>query len=126
VDRWIAISYKSNLTGQSMPIPFHRNLKSLIALLIPLVLVLGSARLLATDMYLTFEYGKDGFPADAYGLPTGNALTSPDQYTMCAHLLMTCSSQTFDGDGIHLTGNGLHADADVFQSVLRKFSYHLN
>lgn len=42
-------------------------LKSLVVTLVPLVLMLGAARLLTTDTFLTFEYGKPDFPEDAYG-----------------------------------------------------------
>jgi integral membrane protein (TIGR01906 family) len=42
-------------------------LNMLVILLIPLLLVLGSVRLLVTDQYLAFEYGKASFPLDLYG-----------------------------------------------------------
>jgi len=44
-----------------------RLLKILIILSLPILLVLGSVRLVATDQYLAFEYSKAGFPADPYG-----------------------------------------------------------
>lgn len=50
-----------------MNIPFTRFLQILIAVLIPILLILGSVRLLITDQYLTFEYGKASFPADPFG-----------------------------------------------------------
>jgi len=47
--------------------PITRFLQVLIILLTPLVLVLGSVRLLATNQYLSFEYGKLSFPPDRFG-----------------------------------------------------------
>ena len=44
-----------------------RLLKILIILTVPILLVLGSVRLVATDQYLAFEYSKASFPADPYG-----------------------------------------------------------
>lgn len=45
----------------------HLVLKTLIILLVPLIIVPGVVRLLATDQYLTFEYGKSDFPKDVFG-----------------------------------------------------------
>jgi len=42
-------------------------LRILFILLVPLVIVLGSIRLLATNPYLAFEYRKVDFPADTFG-----------------------------------------------------------
>lgn len=42
-------------------------LKILIILLVPLIIVPGVVRLLATDQYLAFEYGKSDFPKDLFG-----------------------------------------------------------
>jgi integral membrane protein (TIGR01906 family) len=47
--------------------PIARSLQILIALLLPVLLVFGSVRLLTTDRYLAFEYGKASFPADPFG-----------------------------------------------------------
>jgi integral membrane protein (TIGR01906 family) len=46
---------------------YTRFLQSLIIVLLPVLLVIGSVRLLNTDEYLTFEYGKASFPADPFG-----------------------------------------------------------
>ena len=46
---------------------YTRFLQSLIIVLLPVLLVIGSVRLLNTDEYLTFEYGKTSFPADPFG-----------------------------------------------------------
>jgi integral membrane protein (TIGR01906 family) len=42
-------------------------LKNLMVLLIPLVIVLGSVRLVATEAYLSFEYGRTDFSEDPFG-----------------------------------------------------------
>ncbi len=42
-------------------------LKVLTILLVPLITVPGVVRLLATDQYLAFEYGKSDFPKDIFG-----------------------------------------------------------
>jgi integral membrane protein (TIGR01906 family) len=44
-----------------------RRLRQLILILVPLVVILGAVRLLASDAYLSFEYGKKSFPADRFG-----------------------------------------------------------
>lgn len=50
-----------------MPDSLVNLFKTLLVLFIPVILVIGSIRLLVTDGYLTFEYGKSSFPADVYG-----------------------------------------------------------
>ena len=46
---------------------YTRFLQSLIIVLLPVLLVIGSVRLLNTDEYISFEYGKASFPADPFG-----------------------------------------------------------
>ena len=41
--------------------------KLLIIILVPLVIIGGSIRIMSTDAYLAYEYGKDDFPPDTYG-----------------------------------------------------------
>lgn len=50
-------------------------LRVLLTVLIPLLLVLGSARLLMTPLWLQFEYNRPGFPVDVYGFTTEDRLT---------------------------------------------------
>jgi len=57
-----------------MPAAVSRTLQALIALLLPVVLVIGSIRLVATDAYLAFEYGRADFPADGLGFDAGQRL----------------------------------------------------
>jgi integral membrane protein (TIGR01906 family) len=42
----------------------------LVALAVPAILVLTGFRVLATDTFVDWELGRDGFPRDAYGLDT--------------------------------------------------------
>jgi integral membrane protein (TIGR01906 family) len=42
----------------------------LIALAVPAILVVNGFRVLATDTFVEWELGRDGFPADPYGLDT--------------------------------------------------------
>lgn len=57
-----------------MSAPFARSLQILVTLLLPVLLVLGSVRLLITDQYLAFEYGKASFPADPFGFDRSQRL----------------------------------------------------
>jgi integral membrane protein (TIGR01906 family) len=50
-----------------MPDSLVNLFKTLLVLFIPVILVIGSIRLLVTDGYLAFEYCKTSFPADPYG-----------------------------------------------------------
>lgn len=57
-----------------MSTPFARFLQILITLLVPVLLVLGSVRLLISDEYLAFEYGKTSFPGDPFGFDRAQRL----------------------------------------------------
>lgn len=46
----------------------------LVALCVPVVLVLGSVRLVMTPLFMQFEYTRAGFPADVYGFTTEDRL----------------------------------------------------
>jgi len=43
----------------------------LIALVVPPTLVVNALRVLATDTFVRFEYDREGFPSDRYGLTDG-------------------------------------------------------
>lgn len=49
--------------------------RTVIVTALPLALVLINARLLMTDAYLRWEYGRPGFPADGYGFSQEERLT---------------------------------------------------
>ena len=62
--------------------------KIVAVFLIPVILILGSARALATDTYLAFEYGKASFPPDLYGFTSQQRfiLASTNIHYVRAHL----------------------------------------
>ena len=43
-------------------------LVAVVALAVPPILVVNALRVLANDSFVRFEYGREGFPADRYGL----------------------------------------------------------
>jgi len=107
-----------------MPNFTTRILKTLLVLLIPIILVLGSARLLATDAYLAFEYGKASFPHDSYGFTPQQRfiLASTNIHYVRAHLPNDeLSKQTLNGVPVYNEREVMHmADVKaVFQVILR-------
>lgn len=52
-----------------------RILRTIIILLIPMIIILGVVRILATSTYLSFEYGKSSFPVDQFGFDPAMRLT---------------------------------------------------
>ena len=107
-----------------MPTLLTKILKTLLILLVPLILMLGSALLLATDQYLAFEYGKASFPPDAFGFTQQQRfdLASSNIHYVRAHLpSSTLSNQTRNGTPVYNPREVSHmADVQaVFQSVLR-------
>ena len=107
-----------------MPNFILKVLKTLLISLIPVILILGSARLLATDSYLAFEYGKASFPADPYGLTPQQRfiLASTNIHYVRAHLPDDeLSKQTLNGVAVYNEREVTHmADVQaVFQIILR-------
>lgn len=49
----------------------ERIVVTLVALAVPLVLLVDGVHVIAHGWYIRFEYGRDGFPRDPYGLTTG-------------------------------------------------------
>jgi integral membrane protein (TIGR01906 family) len=96
----------------------------LLISLIPVILILGSARLLATDTYLAFEYGRASFPADLYGFTSQQRfiLASTNIHYVRAHLPNDeLSKQALNGVAVYNEREVTHmADAQaVFQIILR-------
>ena len=96
----------------------------LLALVIPILIILGSARLLATDAYLAFEYAKTSFPPDTYGFTPQQRLelASTNIHYVRAHLPDdTLAMQILDGVPIYTAREVSHmADVQsVFQAILR-------
>ena len=107
-----------------MPNFISRILKTLLVLFIPIILVLGSARLLATDAYLAFEYGKTSFPPDSYGFTPEQRfdLASSNIHYVRAHLPGDAlSKETLNGAPVYNEREVTHmVDVQaVFQAVLR-------
>jgi integral membrane protein (TIGR01906 family) len=102
----------------------NRTLKTLTVLLIPIILILGAVRLLTTDGYLAFEYGKSSFPRDVYGFTPQQRfiLASTNIHYVRAHLPDNeLAKQTLNGAPVYTEREVSHmADVQaVFQSVLR-------
>lgn len=107
-----------------MPNFINRILRTLLILLIPLILILGSARLLATNAYLAFEYGKASFPPDSYGFTPRQRfeLASTSIHYVRAHLPADALAiQELDGKAVYNPREVSHmADVrSVFQGILR-------
>ena len=101
-----------------------RILRASLVLLIPIILILGSARLMATDAYLAFEYGKANFPPDTYGFTPQQRfiLASTNIHYVRDHLPNDeLSKQTLNGVPVYNEREVTHmADVKaVFQGILR-------
>jgi integral membrane protein (TIGR01906 family) len=70
-------------------------LRGFLALAVPLMLVLGSARLVMTPLYLNLEYNRAGFPPDFYGFST------QDRLRFAPYAL----DYLMNGQGIHYLGD---------------------
>lgn len=58
-----------------MPPQFIRPLRIVVVVLLPILLILGSVRLLAADEYLAFEYGRAAFRPDPFGFSHDQRVT---------------------------------------------------
>ena len=63
----MTLSDSSSITPRRLPGWLLTLLRLLLTALVPLLLVLGSARLLMTPLWLQVEYNRPGFPEDFYG-----------------------------------------------------------
>lgn len=101
-----------------------KSLKLILILTLPLFLLLGSVRLLASDQYLAFEYGKSNFPPDTYGFTTSQRLTIASatlRFVRENLAVDALSSQVFDGIPVYNSRELIHMlDVQkVYQSVWR-------
>lgn len=107
-----------------MPPLLNRSLKTLLALLVPIIVMIGSAQLLATDSYLAFEYGKASFPPDTFGYSQEQRFVLASANTSYVRDNLTSealSSQMLDGKPVYSEREVTHM-ADVqsaYQSVVR-------
>ena len=108
----------------TMPNRLTQILRLLIILLIPIFIVSGAARSLATDSYLAFEYGKTSFPSDSFGFTDQQRfiLASTNIHYVRAHLPGDeLSKQTLNGVPVYNSREVSHMVEvqTVFQSVSR-------
>ena len=104
-------------------------LKAFLILLVPLIVILGTVRLLTTDQYLAFEYGKSSFPPDAFGFTPQQrfSLASTDIHYVSGHLPPdTLARQALQGTPVYNSREVGHmADVrSVFEGVFR--AWHLS
>lgn len=107
-----------------MPTQTAQLLKIPIVLLIPLVLVIGSVRLLVTDQYLAFEYGKADFPTDPFGFDQVQRLTYASanfRYVRENQPPEVLANQQLDGALLYNTRELKHMQdvQNVYQAVWR-------
>ncbi len=105
------------------PLPL-RLLKLLISFLLPLVLVVASVRLLVTDEYLAFAYGKTDFPPDPFGFDQAQRLTYASanfEYVREGQPIEALASQRLDNAPLYNERELKHMQdvQNVYQSVWR-------
>jgi len=111
-----------------MPNFSRKILQTLTISLIPLIIILGMVRLLATDAYLAYEYGKPSFPPDTYGFTAQQRfiLASTNIHYVRSHLPDNeLSKQILNGSMVYTEREVAHmADVQaVFQLVLRVWQF---
>ena len=111
-------------TGYPMPNSLIKLMKVLLVLLVPILVILGSARLLATDAYLALEYGKRSFPADVYGFTSQQRfeLASVSVHYVRAHLPDDALATQKLGGTLAYTAREVSHMVDVqsvFQAIVR-------
>lgn len=99
-------------------------LKLFIIVLIPILIIITAVRLLATDQYLAFEYGKASFPPDPFGFTQQQRfdLASYSIHYVRAHLPNNAlSKQTLNGAPVYNPREVSHmADVrTVFQRIFQ-------
>ncbi len=77
-------------------------LKLFLILLIPVLIITAAVRLLATDQYLAFEYGKESFPSDPFGFTQQQRfeLASFNIHYVRGHLADSALSNSFHPAGV--------------------------
>ena len=99
-----------------------RGSQTLLILFLPLLLVLGSVRLLITDPYLAFEYGKASFPEDPFGFDRSQRLTyagASFRYVREAQPAGALANQTMDNRPLYNSRELKHMQdvQNVYQAV---------
>ena len=107
-----------------MPSRTTRILKLFLILLIPILIITAAVRLLATDKFLAFEYGKASFPSDPFGFTNQQRfiLASTNIHYVRTHLPNDeLSKQTLNGTPVYNPREISHmVDVRaVFQSIFQ-------
>lgn len=107
-----------------MPSRITKTLNLFLALLIPILVITTAVRLLATDQYLVFEYGKASFPSDPFGFTNQQRyiLASTNIHYVRAHLPNDeLSKQTLQGIPVYNPREISHMIdvRAVFQSIFQ-------
>ena len=105
-----------------MPSRITKTLELFINLLIPILIITTAVRLLATDQYLAFEYGKASFPLDSFGYTPRQRfiLASTNIHYIRAHLPADeLSKQRLNGIPVYNSREVMHMSdvRAVFQWV---------
>jgi integral membrane protein (TIGR01906 family) len=107
-----------------MPTQVSRLLKIVVGLLLPILLVVGSVRLLVTDQYLALEYNKTDFPSDPFGFDNAQRLafaTANFRYVREAQPIETLANQRLGDSPLYNARELKHMRdvQNVYQSVWR-------
>lgn len=89
-------------------------LQVVLAILAPVVILIGVIRLVASPLFLWFEYHRPGFPADEFGMDTEQRLTL-GSYGL--DFLFNLAPASYLGDLTFVNGNPVFTDGEVAHMV---------
>ena len=87
-----------------------RILQVVLAVLFPLLLIIGAIRLVATPLFLWAEYHRPGFPADSFGFSTDDRMTYG---SYAVDYLLNFAGPRYLGDLTGPNGGSLFLDSEV-------------
>lgn len=87
-----------------------RIMQVVLAILAPIVILIAMIRVIASPLFLWFEYNRPGFPTDQYGMDTEQRMTY-GSYGL--DYLFNFASPSYLGDLTFDNGNPLFSDAEV-------------
>ncbi|MEV7649028.1 TIGR01906 family membrane protein [Arthrobacter sp. NPDC089319] len=87
-----------------------RILQVVLAVLFPLLLIIGAVRLVATPLFLGAEYHRPGFPADSFGFSTDDRMTYG---SYVVDYLLNFAGARYLGDLTGPNGGRLFLDSEV-------------
>jgi integral membrane protein (TIGR01906 family) len=107
-----------------MPTQVARLLKIVVGLLLPILLVVGAVRLLVTDQYLAFEYGKTDFSPDPFGFDQAQRLkyaSANFEYVRESQPIDALANQQLNGSPLYNARELKHMQdvQNVYQAVWR-------